>query len=105
MSQDDLQKLQADWVFTVNDVLSSLPNNYKFGQRPQVAQEKDPNPKDVPGRVCKHLRKNGQPVPMHTIKSALPNQSTPTQPNKMQDIPQTSHVGKEKSEVCKYTLN
>ena len=99
-----MQKLQADWVFTVNDVLSSLPNNYKFGQRPQVVQDKDPKPKDVPDRVYKQ-RKNGQPVAMPTLKSALPNQSTPTQPTIVQDIPQSSNVGKGKFEVCLNTVN
>ena len=75
-----MQKLQADWVFTVNDVLSSLPNNCEFEQRSQVVQEKDPQPNAVPGRVYKRLRKNGQPVIRPAVKSEMPSQSFPNQP-------------------------
>ena len=95
-----MRKLQADWVFTVNDVLSSLPNNYEFEQRPQVVQEKDPEPNDVPGRVYKRLRKNGQPVPKPTVRSELPSQSIPKQPRLVPDIKQCGDV-KGKSKVYK----
>ena len=70
-----MQKLQDDWVFTVNDVLNSIPNKYEFEQLPQVVQDSVAQPEVLNKQVYKRLRKNGQPIPKRTMTTA--NQPPP----------------------------
>ena len=70
-----MQKLQDDWVFTVNDVLNSIPNKYEFEHHPQVVQESVAKQEVVNKQVYKRLRKNGQPIPKRTMPTT--NQPPP----------------------------
>ena len=80
MSQDDSQKLQDDWVFTVNDVLNSIPNKYEFEQLPQVVHEKVAEPEVLYNQVYKRSKKNGKPVPKPTMTTEQPGNLLPKQP-------------------------
>jgi len=98
-----LQKLQDDWVFTVNDVLNSIPNKYEFEQLPQVVHEKVVEPEVLYNQVYKRLRKNGQPVPKQTMTTAIPCNKLPTQPTPtVTENIQTRNVGVHNPQVILY---